>query len=210
MSFDRLAPCYRSMERLLAGPHLHACRTAFLPEFARAQSILLLGEGHGRFLSELLRPGADQEILVVDSSAKMLAEARHAANATGAARRVRFLHADIHELQFASQFDAVTTHFFLDCFTAPQLERLVPKIAGWVRPGGFWHHADFQVPAHPVLALRARLVLALAYRFFQVFTRLPAARLIPPQQLLQSCGLEPRARKVFNFGLLYSELWSRA
>jgi hypothetical protein len=55
MSFDRLAPHYRWLEWVLAGRKLQRCRTAFLDEIGRADATLLVGEGNGRFLGELLK-----------------------------------------------------------------------------------------------------------------------------------------------------------
>ena len=53
MSFDRLAPHYRWMERILAGEKLQRCRTAHLDSVNTAERVLLAGEGNGRFLVHL-------------------------------------------------------------------------------------------------------------------------------------------------------------
>ncbi len=68
MSFDRLAPYYRGMERLLAGNKLHRCRTAWLEEVRDAKRILLAGEGHGRFLEVCAREFPQATIVCVDAS----------------------------------------------------------------------------------------------------------------------------------------------
>lgn len=172
--------------------------------------MLLLGEGHGRFLRELVTAPGEREVLVVDGSAGMLQQARRIAEGASSVRsRVEFRHADVLAFDCAERFDAVITHFFLDCFTRAQLGLLIPKIGSWVKPGGCWQIADFQVPRQKLFAWRARFVLALAYRFFRVFTSLPAHALVPPQPWLLAHGLERTARHEFNFGLLYSELWHR-
>ena len=206
MSFDGLAPHYRTLERILAGRRLQSCRTAYLQELLITESVLLLGEGHGRFLGELARHGYEGEITVVDASGGMLREARRSLEGAGRTR-VEFIEADVFQLELERKFGAVVTHFFLDCFKADQLEELVPKISSWIRPGGSWQVADFQVPGQWLLACRARLVLGLAYRFFRIFTKLPARQLSAPQPLLVGSGFTREQRREFNFGLLYSELW---
>src|SRR3954471_14199239 len=123
--FDLLAPHYRWMERVLAGSQLQKCRTRYVSAIADAKRILLLGEGPGRFLSEVVRSCPNAEITVLDSSAGMLAQARTVKN-----QHVTFLHADVFDYEFQSdRFDAVVTHFFLDCFRPEQLEVLIPRTA---------------------------------------------------------------------------------
>ncbi|HEY0456627.1 MAG TPA: class I SAM-dependent methyltransferase, partial [Verrucomicrobiae bacterium] len=78
MSFDAIAPHYRWMELLLAGAKLQRCRVAFLDKARRAENILLLGEGHGRFLSELLVANPSAHITCLDASAGMLKQAEKA------------------------------------------------------------------------------------------------------------------------------------
>lgn len=206
MSFDTLAPGYHAMERLLAGKKLHQCRTAFLDDFQDARSILLLGEGHGRFVRELLKTDRNRSILCVDGSRGMIEVAR---KRIGADPRVSFVHCDVFAFDPGTEFDAIATHFFLDCFTREQLEKLIPKIASWIGQKGIWHVADFQIPAPLFRRIRAKMVLALAYGFFRVATRLPARAIAPPQKLLSASGMLQSARQEFNFGLLYSELWRK-
>src|SRR6202008_2184922 len=74
--FDLLAPHYRWMEWMLAGPKLQRCRTAFLHAIPSPQSVLLLGEGNGRLLVELLRRYPGAQVTCVDASARMLGCAR--------------------------------------------------------------------------------------------------------------------------------------
>jgi SAM-dependent methyltransferase len=195
------------MEWLLAGNQLQQCRSAFLPDFLSARSILLLGEGHGRFVRALAALPGERSILCVDQSRGMIEVARERLPEE---RGITFQCVDIFEFEPSGQFDAVATHFFLDCFTEAQLDRVIPKISGFVAEGGLWHLADFQIPTGFIRGLRARIVLRLAYLFFRVMTRLPARRIIPPQARLSASGWTRARRREFNFGLLYSELWRKS
>jgi ubiquinone/menaquinone biosynthesis C-methylase UbiE len=210
MSFDRLAPHYTWLEKVLAGNKLQLCRTAFLERMANAKSILLLGEGHGRFLPALLRANATARILCLDQSARMLKLAHDRLLARGLnTATISFEVQDIFEFQTAQTFDAIATHFFLDCFTEDQLGILVRKTTGLLRIGGIWNVADFQVPNGFFRGARARFVLALAYAFFRFATRLPGRRIVNPSPYMEDSGLRRIARKEFNFSLLYSELWEK-
>ncbi len=55
MNCDLIAPHYWWIERLGMGRALERRRTCFLPELEQARRALVLGDGDGRFLRELLR-----------------------------------------------------------------------------------------------------------------------------------------------------------
>ncbi|MFO1513608.1 MAG: class I SAM-dependent methyltransferase [Verrucomicrobiota bacterium] len=76
MSFDTLAPFYGLMEVLTAGNLLQRCRTSFLTEAGTCRRALLLGEGPGRFLAELLKANPRIEVTCVERSPRMIEEAR--------------------------------------------------------------------------------------------------------------------------------------
>jgi ubiquinone/menaquinone biosynthesis C-methylase UbiE len=146
--FDLLAPHYRWMELVLAGRKLQACRTRFIDELANAKEVLLLGEGNGRFLCEVLRRNAAARVVCVDASAGMQAAARKAmARARCDAARVKFVHADVLACDLpARAYDGIVTHFFLDCFPPEELGRVVQRIGGWAAPGARWIVSDFRRP----------------------------------------------------------------
>jgi ubiquinone/menaquinone biosynthesis C-methylase UbiE len=211
MSFDLLAPHYRWMEWLLAGQKLQRCRTAFVHSIPRARRVLMLGEGNGRCLVELLRAYPEAHFTCVDSSRRMLDRARARVRAHGlGTERIEFVHADVSDWQAPpEQFDLLVTHFFLDCFRANQLAQMVPRLAAAAAPGACWLLADFREPTSGVAKWRARGILRAMYFFFQRVTGLPASRLTPPDALLQQSGFVLRERSVSEWGLLHSDLWQR-
>lgn len=78
MNFDRIAPHYQWLEVLFAGRTLQSCRTAWLDDevISGCRSVLIIGEGDGRFLAECATRLPEAEILCVDGSAGMLEAAR--------------------------------------------------------------------------------------------------------------------------------------
>jgi len=204
--FDLLAPHYRWMERVLAGSILQSCRTKHLPALAGARRILLLGEGPGRFLSEVIRGCPAADLTCVDSSAAMLQQARRIDS-----RRVVFVHADVLEHDLGdSYYDVIATHFFLDCFRPDQLGLLVSRVARALKPAGLWLLSDFCLPDSGLQRWRAATVLKLMYLFFRTVTALPARRLTNPDALLAENGITLLKRHTANFGLLHSDLWRKA
>jgi ubiquinone/menaquinone biosynthesis C-methylase UbiE len=211
MSFDRIAPHYRWMEFVLAGEKLQRCRTAFLDLVGAPKDVLILGEGHGRFLLECRRRIPSALITCVDSSERMLAVARQRLKRTGLPEeRVRFVHADALSWNgSAAAADLLVTQFFLDCFRADQLGPLVARLASLSKPEAAWLVADFQAPAGGIPRLRACLLLNAMYAFFRTVTRLPASHLTNPDSFIQRHGFTLRKRIESEWGLLRSDLWTR-
>jgi hypothetical protein len=209
MSFDTLAPVYCAMEWLLAGGLLHRCRTAFLAQAAQARSALLLGEGPGRYLTELLRVNPSVQVACVDASRGMIAVAKRNLQSSGLSdRRVHFEYAGLADWNNSGPgYDLIATHFFLDCFGPEDLAVWVPKIAAAGRTGAFWVLSDFCVPLGGWRRIRARLILSLAYAFFRCATGLSARGLTPPQPYLEAAGLERLQCLRYHHDLLYAELW---
>jgi ubiquinone/menaquinone biosynthesis C-methylase UbiE len=211
MSFDALARHYRWMEWVLAGDKLQRCRTAFLDRAAGAQNILIVGEGNGRFLVECRRKLPGARAAVVDASAGMLAAARSRLERSGlSSAGIQFIHADARDWRPQPKaHDLLVTHFFLDCFPRQQLEQVVANLAQGAAPGAKWLLADFQAPATGLARRRALLIHAVMYRFFQATTRLPARRLVPPDEFLAAHGFNLEERRTSEWGLLRSDLWRR-
>jgi ubiquinone/menaquinone biosynthesis C-methylase UbiE len=211
VSFDRLAPVYRALERVLAGDKLQRCRLAHLPKTRDARKALLLGEGHGRFIIPLLQANPAVQITCIDASAAMLAQTKRAMTHAGLdPARVEFVCTDIFDWHPAAHgFDLVSTNFFLDCFRTDQLAMLVPRLASLVTPDARWMIADFCSPAHGLAKLRAQAILWSMYRFFRVVTRLPATQLADYTGPLQQQGFKLTARETFDWGLLRADCWQR-
>jgi spermidine synthase len=212
MSFDRLAPHYRWMEFLLAGEILQRCRTTFLDEIPHARRVLLLGEGNGRFLPACRTRFPGARIDCVDASAAMIVQARRRLQRQGILHsRVTFIRADALTWAPApgEPYDLIVTNFFLDCFRAEQLERIVPAVGQRAATAANWLVADFQSAAAGLYRLRSEVILAIMYWFFRIATRLSARRLTPPDPFLRQAGFTLHRRVQSEWALLHSDWWQR-
>lgn len=211
MSFDQLARHYRWMEWVLAGEKLQRCRTAYLDRISWATNILLAGEGPGRFLTACCQRLPAARLTVAEASAGMLREARRRLVREGLALdRVRFVQADV--LTWSPQqevFDAIVTHFFLDCFPPGQLQHVVAHLSRLAAPQAVWLLADFQVPAHGLARHRAQAIHALMYAFFRATTGIEARRLATPDEHLRAQGFALVQRQTSDWGLLRTDWWQR-
>jgi ubiquinone/menaquinone biosynthesis C-methylase UbiE len=148
-NFDAIARWYGGLETMAFGNALQRCRTTYVEALGPARSILIAGEGNGRFLRALLRTNRDARVTVVDASRRMLELARCRA---GSCDRVRFVHGNLLDPGLSlPPVDAVVTHFFLDCFDEPRLRTVVARLRGVLRDGGVWVWSDFMIPDRGLL-----------------------------------------------------------
>lgn len=206
--FDLLAPHYRWIEAATFGPFLQWCRTALLPYLTTCQRALVLGDGNGRFLAELLRTNSTVIVDALDISPAMTALARRR---IGETERLRFRVTDVRRASFAPEsYDLVVTNFFLDCFPHADLERLIPALATALAPGGGWVVGDFRVPERGWRRWFGRGALASMYAFFRLTTRLPARELVDPDPLLRASGLTVEREESRLGGFLSAKLWVKS
>jgi len=200
MDVDRLARWYRWIEYAAFGRALEGARFAFLNRLAGARRVLVLGEGDGRALREMLAIAAEARFDVVDGSAEMIALAR---TRVGDSERVRFFRQDALASSLPEgSYDAVVTFFFLDCFTEGELRDLLGRIADRLAPGAIWMISDFTTEA----GWHARVWIWVMYRFFNVTTGLRARALPPIEKLLSEIGMRRTEVQRRRWGMIVSEV----
>lgn len=212
INFDPLARIYRTLEVVAFGRDLARARLCHLDHLAGCRSILVLGEGDGRFVSRLVHLAPHAEIRCVDSSSAMIEQARRrlAEESAGAETRVTFEKADALTLRFpAAHYDAVVTLFFLDCFTEEDVARIVPGLAEALTPAATWLYADFAMPPRGVARLRAKVWLGLLYGFFRLSTGLRVRSLPNAEGMIQHAGFAPVKTHTFQAGMLRSVAFCR-
>ena len=208
MSFDAIAPWYRTLETIAFGGALQRARVACLGELGSPRRALIVGEGNGRFLAELLRTHPAVEVDCADASERMLDLARgRLGHETGG---VRFLHRDIMSwTPPVDHYDLIVTHFFLDCFPEEELAEIVRKLARASTADSSWLLADFCVPPGGFRRIRARVWLRAMYRFFRYVAAIPARELVDPTPFLSAAGFRLVSQQLFRGGVLKSERWKR-
>lgn len=209
-NFDSLARGYRALEVLAFGRDLERARFAFLERLAGCRSILILGEGDGRFLAHLLARVSAAHIHCIDSSRAMLAQAHQRIATLPGRSQVQFEEADVLRYTFEpNRYDAVVTLFFLDCFEAPEAKRVIERLALAAKPAATWLYADFSMPERGFRRLRARAWLAMLYWFFRWQTGIRTRHLPPAEALIGSAGFSKAAEMALQSGLLRSVCFER-
>ncbi len=207
-NFDRVARLYRPMEYLTFGPLLTRTRTHFLPLLRDRRRALVFGDGDGRFLASLLAQHPALEAEAIDTSPTMLAELRR--RCAPFAGRLRLLCTDALGYEPEISPDLIVSHFFLDCFSPADLAHFLPRMAARMHPGALWLLSEFRIPPRGAARPLARLLVRSLYFAFRVLTGLRVTHLPDYAALFERAGLTRVAHHDRLFGILRSELWSRA
>lgn len=212
MNFDRVAPYFKRLERIVFNNQMQRCRTAHLAALPGLKKVALLGEGDGHFLIELLKHCDCEEVHYIDSSQTMmmLARKRLQEYSPESLSQVTFFHRDLLKEAMPDQdYDLVVTNFFLDVFNEPSLIDCISKIASSCKKGAFWLYADFQISGGKVQQFRAFMWLNLMYLFFKIVARIQTSKLIDPTTYLEKQGFQLITVSEFGRGLMRSELRRR-
>jgi ubiquinone/menaquinone biosynthesis C-methylase UbiE len=210
-NFNLIARPYRWLEYLTLGKALENCRTHYLPQLLDRRHALVLGDGDGRFLAQLLKHNLNLQAHAVDTSATMLQLLRQRCEAAtpNAAVRLRTYHSNALTVSLEdseNSYDLIVTHFFLDCLTQPELDTLVTRIAPTLTPGALWLISDFRIPTG-LMRLPARAFVRSLYLAFRLLTGLRTTHLPDHATSLTQAGLTRIAHQHHLFGLLTTELW---
>jgi ubiquinone/menaquinone biosynthesis C-methylase UbiE len=138
---------------------------------------------------------------------------RQAERKLPAGSRVRLVHADAlacEPAQFPeAPFNLVVSHFFLDCFTEPEIALLLSRVHKAVCDDAIWIVSDFAIPQRaPARQIAAVIVYGL-YLAFGLLTGLTTRRLPDHGPVMQEAGWRLEDRRKLLFGLLVSERWRR-
>lgn len=210
MNFDAVATWYATLERIAFGRDLQQCRVAGLGDIDPPRRALVVGEGNGRFLSELLRHYPNVEVDCIDSSQRMLQLARQRIETDLPNHSIHFIQADIRSCTPAGQhYDLLVTHFLLDCFPESQLAGVIGKLADSTASNAIWLVSDFSIPSKGIAQFRARCWLAAMYFFFRITTQIEANDLIDSTPFIRAAGFRLVREQSFREGFLRSEIWRK-
>jgi len=207
-NFDHIARPYRWLEYITLGRALEQCRLHYLPSLLSRNRALVLGDGDGRFLAQLLAQNPHLHAHAIDTSATMLQLLRQRCEAVApnASTRLNTHQSDALTCPLDPPYDLIVTHFFLDCLTQPDLDTLVNRIAPTLSPQAIWLVSDFQIPTGP-MRLPAKILVRALYLAFRILTGLRTTQLPDHATPLQQAGLTRIAHRHRLSGLLITELW---
>jgi SAM-dependent methyltransferase len=210
-NFNLIARPYRWFEYLTLGKALENCRLHYLPRLLNKRHALILGDGDGRFLAQLLQQNPNLSADAVDSSYTMLQLLRQRCEAAtpGVATRLRTHHTNALTFPLENAeaaYDLIIAHFFLDCLTQPELNTLITRTTKHLRPGALWLISDFRIPTG-AMRLPARALVRSLYLAFRVLTGLRTTHLPDHATPLTQAGMTRISEHTSLAGLLTTEIW---
>jgi hypothetical protein len=208
-NFDPLAKPYRWLEYLTFGPYLQHTRTHFLNELTHCRHALVLGDGDGRFTTQLLQINPQIQIHAVDISPKMLTTLQQSAGSD--ANRVTTETADLRHWSpnQNTQYDLIATHFVLDCLTTEEIANLAQRLTPSTTADTQWLVSDFAIPPTRFGHLLAAPLIAFLYASFRLLTGLHLAHLPGHRTALEKSGWTLQSHHSRLNGLLISQRWRR-
>jgi len=199
VNFDRIAPIYDLLSRLVFGRSIIDAQVHFLNRIPQGSKILILGGGTGWILSEIFEQSAGHEIWYIDSSKNMIARAKKKVESH---QLVHFVVGTEDDLP-AISFDVVITNFYLDLFDDATLSGAVAKVAAVLRPGGQWLAVDFVNGS----AWWQRVLLRTMYVFFKITCGLPISPLPDWHQALLGSAQVQEETQNFYAGFIRSAIY---
>jgi ubiquinone/menaquinone biosynthesis C-methylase UbiE len=201
VSFDSLAPLYRTLETIVFGSALQRARVALLDETRGCKAALLVGEGNGRFLAALIAAQRDIRITCVEQSSKMIELARASLSNSN---RVHFIQANVLAVEMGTVHDLIVTNFFLDCFNDEQLAKVIAKLAAIATDDAKWIVTDFTA------AWQGKPLVAIMYLFFRIVAGISGSHLPDYAPVLAQHGFQCVTARSFFAGIVRTEMWRRS
>ncbi len=192
--FDRLAPMYDALARIVIGSGIRKSQLYFLNHLTTKNKLLILGGGTGWILPFILKMNPALQIDYIDVSPKMIALAKGKVKNS----RVRFIVGTEENIP-DKDYDCVITNFYLDLFDEAKLESVVLRIKKSLQPGACWIATDFVNEKwwH-------KSVLTIMYRFFHVTTGLQTLSLPLWEKGLRLAGGVQLEMKKYSRGFIKS------
>ncbi|HTE29253.1 MAG TPA: class I SAM-dependent methyltransferase [Chryseolinea sp.] len=198
-SFDRIAPMYDVLARIVYGKSIRNSQTHLLEEIENAEQLLIIGGGTGWLLKEVLKVNANGKIHYVDASAQMIDHATRTCNDVSG-NRVEYVHGTEELLPRKPVFDAVIANFYFDLFPDEKLLQVLDRIVSALKPNAILLVSDFR----NTNSWWSSVLLGLMYRFFRLVSNIQASRLPQWQKVLRRKGFKESKTGFFYNGFIQS------
>ena len=198
--FDRLAPYYDRIARLVYGEEIVKAQTTFLACIPEGARVLILGGGTGWILNAILENSNPGDIWYVDSSPAMVERARKKYKSS---TNVYFVTGTLDDISATQKFDFAITTFYLDLYSDERLSDHVEEIAKRLNRDAHWLVSDFTRSKK----IFHRFLLWMMYRFFKAVCRIEASMLPRWEEVLQTRSMNKVAGGEFYNGFIKTILY---
>jgi len=209
-NFDKVIPVYDFFKTVLLFGSIQRCQYHHLPFLKESKNLLVIGGGTGKIIEKIHECCNLETMLYVDSSAKMVQEAKRFSKAkvTRIYDRIDFQTADVLSLSGNCEFDAIIAPFVLDCFTDEQLDLLGSILQTWLAPGGLFLFSDFHESRGSMTSrIFSRSITRPLYFTLNALCGLNISRLPDFDQCFHKLPLDVLQESSFFSGVLMSKVF---
>ncbi|MFC5272181.1 class I SAM-dependent methyltransferase [Adhaeribacter terreus] len=208
-NFNFVAPFYDPLSKLIFGQSIKNSQLSLLPFIPENVTVLIIGGGTGWILEEMLKQNKTSKILYLEVSEKMLAQSkkRYAKLSQNSETKVEFRLGTEQTLQPEETFDVIFTGFLLDLFQPENLQKLMQKLHGHLKPNGLWLVADF-APQNATYFWQKSLLKTMVL-FFKLTANLQANTLPEIEKALENFPLEQLNKHLFYHNLIFAATYRK-
>ncbi|MBC5993458.1 class I SAM-dependent methyltransferase [Pontibacter cellulosilyticus] len=208
--FDRVAPFYDKLARLVYGSSLQKAQLYLLPFVPDKSRVLIIGGGSGWLLQQLILTGKQLDILYLDASPAMLhhAKSKYSQLSFSHSCKVEFRLGTEAALLPHDEFKVIITPFLLDLFPPQRLQQLMQRLSDALASGGQWLFADFWPVQQPARWWQKVLVWGM-YTFFGAVSDVEAKELPDYGVYFKQLGLQEVSTKSFYAGFVQAKVFER-
>ncbi len=192
--FNRIAPFYDRIAKLIFGNQLIRAQIHFLSEIKPNDDVLILGGGTGQLLEYF--PSCNKVLFVEKSEQMILYASRRKIEAD-----VDYINEDFLNYDHNRKFDIIICPFFLDCFDEINLHQVLRKIKSSLKSEGNLLVIDFKKNGFNGLMLKSMHV------FFRIFSKLESKSLLDIHQKVLDVGFREAKVKFSHRNQLFSRLY---
>lgn len=194
--FDRLAPYYDLLSRLIYRGEIQNAQTQFLHKIPCGSDVLILGGGTGWIVSAIRNVQPDCRICFIDSASGMIEQAK---KKNPEIQQVTFIQGTVADIP-SKKFSVIILPFFLDLFSEETLRQTIRKIEACSQSSSLWIITDF--------TNRGKwwqiVLLRVMYIFFRIFCNIESHSLPDWQGVFEEQAFRKLESKSFCRGFIES------
>jgi ubiquinone/menaquinone biosynthesis C-methylase UbiE len=209
MSFDRVAPYYDRLARLVFGSSIRRAQWHFLNHVPPTARVLLVGGGTGWLLPYLLEKQEVTHVTYLEASAVMLALAQRKAHGVRSftTASIRWVHGNERQLASDDRYDVLITNFVLDMYAGAALHELMQQLLNHLHPAGCWLFTDFQLSGKRRHRWWQRMMAQTMYVFFHLTAGINRQKLPCYDRHFAALGLYLVREKTFFGDFIVSRVY---
>lgn len=212
-SFQRIAPIYDLLAKLIFGNAIDQAQKQYFSLLPEKSTILFIGGGSGRVLTELIKIVQPERITYVEASSNMLKQAQQRLLSLQKYKaydiEMTFIHGTEHDIPTLNQYDVLMTFFLFDIYPTQEAKKLAQKLSQHLKPSGIWLFADFCETGTGFKLHWKKVLLKLMYKFFSLVSNVQNQSLPDYQAIFKETHYFPVEERYFYHNFIISTIYRK-